>query len=264
MVDKESPMQSFAEIRLQAVSVHMASHVDMESVFADARTTADEQRSLAQTMQAAGDAKHWYLQLCHLTTEELLARATAGELANPSWALRLVSLLHTRFLHNLRRWMSPCLGAAEPHWESAFSAFHLTGEAMSVFSALTAMHLALRAQLEHDLPQVVAQTLRDGLADDYARYRLDLHATARALCTAMERLLAQAAAPHLPRWLARTGARFLGEVLEQLLRRYVYDVTGQHVSAFERGVRLVGPRGVTSRKAQAAYEIAPDSAKDAA
>lgn len=211
---------------------------DLAAALAEARLIAEEQCALAQALRASGDPKHFYVQLCYLTTQEMLVLSESGQLPHPSWALRLLSLLHTQFLQNLRRWLSPNLGPADPQWESAFQAFDVAGQVTAIYSVLTGLHLALRAQLEHDLPQAVAQTLRGGGAGDCARFRADLCATSLALRLAVERLLSETIAPHLPRWLAQRGARLLGETLELLLQRYVYDVVGQRARAFERGVQL--------------------------
>lgn len=234
-------MQVNSAIQLQASPEQVSTlttEPSLADALAEARTMAEEQRALSQALRAAGDPKHWYVQLCHLTTQEMLQLIEAHQLPHPSWALRLLSLLHARFLHNLRRWLSPTLGCMDPHWESAFSAFNLAGEATTVYSVLTGLHLALRAQLECDLPLAVAQTLGGERTTDYARFRADLQGTSLALRRAVERLLAQTAAPHLPGWLARRGARLLGETLALLVRRYVYDVAEQRARAFARGVQL--------------------------
>jgi hypothetical protein len=227
---------------------------DLAAALTEVRAVLEEQRALCRAMQAACDPKHFYLHLCQLTTEEMLLLCESGQLPHPSWALRLVALQHTRFLHNLRRWLSPNVGPVEPQWQSAFTALDLAGEATTVHSVLTGLHLALRAQLEYDLPLAVAQTLRGGLVGDCARFRADLFGTSMALRSAMERLLAETAAPHLPRWLARSGARLLGETLALLLRRYVYDVVGQRSRAFERGVQLAGQ---THKDVLAAVSVQP-------
>lgn len=211
---------------------------DLAAALAETRHIADEQRALAQALRASGDPKHFYVQLCYLTTQEMLVLSESGQLPHPSWALRILSLLHAQFLQNLRRWLSPNLGSADPQWEVAFQAFDVAGQVTAIYSVLTGLHLALRAQLEHDLPQAVAQTLRGGGAGDCARFRADLYATSLALRLAVERLLTETITPHLPPWLARSGARLLGETLELLLQRYVYDVVGQRARAFERGVQL--------------------------
>ena len=227
---------------LSKTSQEQVSSIGTEPTLADAlaeaRMLAEEQRALIQALQAARDPKHWYVQLCHLITQETLALIESNQLTNPSWALRLLSIVHSRFLHNLRRWLSPNLGTLDPHWESAFCAFNLAGEATTVYSVLTGLHLALRARLEHDLPAAVAQALRGGLPSDCARCRAGFPGASLAMRRAVGRLLAQTAAPHLPKWLARPGQRLLGETLELLLRRYVYDVGEQRARAFERGVQL--------------------------
>lgn len=245
---------------------------DLATALADARSVLAEQQALMQAMQAARDPKHWYLQLCQLTTQELLGQVEAGQLPHPAWALRLLSLQHGKFLRNLRRWLSPSLGAVEPQWQSAFTALDLSGEADSVCAVLTGLHLALRAQLEYDLPQTLAQMLRGGTAADCARFRADLYATSLALRTAVEKILAMTTLPHLPSWLQWSPTRLLGESLEFLIRRWVYDVVKQRGQAFERGLQLAQkapppgqPAGLpfTSRK-KAACETAPDSELDVA
>jgi len=211
---------------------------DLAAALTEARAVLDEQRSLAQAMRSARDPKHYYLHLCALTTQALLAGA--AQLSHAGATLRLQARLHIRFLHNLRRWLSPGLGQVDAAWQSAFQAFDLAGEATSVFSVLTGLHLALRAQLEHDLPHAVAQTLREESSEQGVDLRADLHKTSQAMRAAVEQLLTQTAEPHLPKWLARPGARLLGETLERLLGRYLYNVVGHRARGYARGVKLAG------------------------
>jgi hypothetical protein len=241
---------------------------DLPAALQEARGMLAEERLLSQAMQAAGDPKHRFVQLCQFVTEEVLALVESGQLPHPSWALRLLSLQHGRFLRNLRCWLSPGLGAVEAHWQSAFTALDLAGEATTPYAVLTGLHLALRAQIEHDLPQTLAQMLRGGLPGDCARYRADLHVTSLACRAAIERMLAAAAAPHLPRWLGPASGRLLAESLEYALRRWGYDVVRQRHLAFERGVRLAAsaaaPKAAATSRQAGACGSARGSAANAA
>lgn len=234
------------------------------SVLVEARALAEEQRALAQALQAAQDPKHWYVQLCHLATQEMLALNDSNQLCHARLTLRLLAQLHSRFLHNLRRWLSPALGTLEPHWDAAFCAFNLAGEATTVYSVLTGLHLALRAQLEYDLPQAVAQALHGGQVSDQASYSASLQGTSLALRRAIERLLAETAAPHLPRWLGWRAPQLLGKTLELLLRRYVYDVVEQRACAVARGIRLADKASAKQSGHNAPPAQPVPSAQDAA
>ncbi len=216
-----------------------------------------EQTALARMLQAAGDPKHFYLQLGQRTTQEVLALYESGQLRRPAWTLGLLARQHSRFMDNLRRWLSPHLGESEPMWQSAFTALDMVGEATAVYSVLTGLHMALRAQLEHDLPQVIAQTLPDEQEGDWAGCQADLSKLALALRSALEQTLAAALAPYLPKWLARPGKRLLSETLALLMQRHVYDLGSQHLRAFACGVKLARAAAANARAACVPPAVAP-------
>ena len=206
--------------------------------YEQAREVLAEQGTLVRIMKTAGDPKRMYLQLCLQTTHEVLALQDAGRLRRPAWILRLLGQLHGRFSHNLRRWLSPQLGPVEPHWQSAFTALDLVGEATTVYSVLTGLRMALQAQLEHDLPQVIAELLLAEPEAERASLQADLQLLAAALGSALEYELAAAVRPSLPGWLAASGKQLIGETVAFLLQRHVYDLSAQYLRAFARGVEL--------------------------
>ena len=216
-----------------------------------------EQTALARMLQAAGDPKHFYLQLGQRTTQAVLALHESGQLRRPAWTLGVLAHQHSRFLDNLRRWLSPHLGEAEPAWQSAFTALDMVGEATAVYSVLNGLHMALRAQLEHDLPQVIAQTLPEEQTGDWSSCQADLSKLAQALRSALEQTLAATLAPYLPKWLARPGKRLLSETLALLMQRHVYDLGSQHLRAFACGVKLARAATASARAACAPPALAP-------
>lgn len=288
--DRISALQPSANGRRTAPPQDDAAAAEREKVGA----ILAEQTALARMLQAAGDPKYLYLQLGQRSTQAVLALYESGQLRCPAWTLGVLAHQHSRFLDNLRRWLSPHLGEVEPVWQSAFTALDMIGEAAAVYSVLTGLHMALRAQLEHDLPQVIAQTLPAEQTGDWTSCQADLSKLAVALRSALEQTLAATLAPYLPKWLARPGKRLLSETLALLMQRHVYDLGSQHLRAFACGVKLAraatasasaacvpppsapaqaqggrganvrpGPRPLTSLEPRA-YESARHSAADAA
>lgn len=117
----------------------------------EAEATATRLRVLADDMHPGGDARHWFSRVYQYVTEAMIEACARGEVAHPTWTLRLIPRFHDLYVQGLD-------GTAAPHWQEAFEAIEAGGSetasgALPFWRALVA---GARAHIEGDLPPALA------------------------------------------------------------------------------------------------------------
>lgn len=231
-----------ASIRRLASVVEGAAEADLDDeVFQDdddpqAETAADAAVAalarLADEMRARGDPRHWFSRVYQYVTEAIVDACAGGEVAHPTWALRLAPGFHALYVASLD-------GPAEPHWREAFDA--IAGADRQGGSGALAFWRALvagaRAHIEGDLPRVLAATYGEHYAGrcDYERFRADFLLLAASLQRAWSRLAAEVPARWSPPSLRLLDRVLPPEVVEHLTANRFYDPLAARRAAFEAG-----------------------------
>jgi hypothetical protein len=201
-----------------------------------AHATAERLLVLADEMEAAGDPRHWFSRVYQYVTEAMVDACRRGEVAHPTWALRLIPRFHDLYRRNLE-------GMPEPHWQEAFAAIDAAeGErgsgALAFWQALVA---GARAHIEGDLPRVLAATYAEHYRArcEYRRFRADFLLLGAPLQQAWQRLAARVPPRWFPPYLRVLDRLLPPEAVEHLTAKRFYDPLTARRSAFEQGQSLV-------------------------
>lgn len=202
-----------------------------------ARDTADALRILAGEMEADGDARHWFSRVYAYVTEAMVQACERGEVAHPTWALRLIPRFHELYLRSVD-------GSPEPHWREAFQAIDAAGSSgpLAFWGALVA---GARAHIEGDLPRVLAATYTDHYRRrcDYERFRADFLLLAAPVQDAWQRLASQVPSRWFPPYLRLLDHLLPPEAVEHLTAKRFYDPLTARRRAFEQGRALAAASG---------------------
>lgn len=197
--------------------------------------TAQRLRVLADQMHARNDARHWFTRVYQYVTEAMTAACARGEVAHPTWALRLIPRFHDLYVGSLD-------DTPEPHWQEAFDAIvaasgDTASAALPFWRALVA---GARAHIEGDLPHVLAAVYAEHYRSrcDYQRFRADFLLLAAPLQQAWQRLATQIPARWFPPHLRVLDRLLPAEALEHLTARHFYDPLVARHKAFEHGRAL--------------------------
>lgn len=202
-----------------------------------ARDIAEALRVSADEMEAGGDARHWFSRVYQYVTEAMVEACARGDVAHPTWALRLVPRFHQLYLRSVD-------GSPEPHWRDAFQAIDAAGSSgpLAFWAALVA---GARAHIEGDLPRVLAATYTDHYRYrcDYARFRADFLLLASPLQDAWQRLASQVPSRWFPPTLRLLDHLLPAEAVEHLTAKRFYDPLTARRQAFEHGRALAAASG---------------------
>lgn len=205
-----------------------------------AEATACRLRVLADDMHASGDARHWFSRVYQYVTEAMIEACARGEVAHPTWALRLIPRFHDLYVQSLD-------GTAAPHWQEAFEAIEAGGTetssgALPFWRALVA---GARAHIEGDLPPVLAANYMHHYRPrcDYQRFRADFLVMAAPLQQAWQRLASEVPSRWFPPYLRALDRLLPPEAVEHLTAKRFYDPLTARRRAFERGLALVTASG---------------------
>lgn len=209
---------------------------DDPTALAAAQTTAERLRLLAEDMEAAADARHWFTRVYQYVTEAMIDACVRGAVAHPTWTLRLIPRFHDLYLSSVS-------GAPEPHWQEAFDAIDAAASerASAALPFWRALVAGARAHIEGDLPRVLAATYVEQYHPrcDYQRFRADFLLLAAPLQQAWQRLSLQVPARWFPPYLRAVGRLLPAEAVEHLTAKRFYDPLVARRAAFEHGGVLV-------------------------
>lgn len=218
------------------------SEAPSKELWARADSILSEQRTLASRLEDGGDPKQWFARVYAFVTEEQIALCRSGEIAHPSWVLRIIPRFHEYYVGNLRRWLGLESGPAEAHWRSAFRAMEQGRRWFR--DPLVAMSYGLakgvQAHIEEDLPRALADVYVEHYAGrcDYARFRADYLLMGNVFRRSSKRMLERMPSRHFP-FYARMLTPFLPpEGQDAVIHWRFYDVPRERRRAFERGERL--------------------------
>ena len=233
----EASVLRLREMATQAVATEIPPRTftdDDPEALAAALDTVKELRRSADDLEAAGDARHWFSRLYQYVTEELIETCRRGDVAHPTWVLRLVPRFHTAYARNLET--SP-----ERHWAEAFDAIAEAANdrdagALAFWRAVVA---GARAHIEGDLPRVLRATYEEHYAGrcDYVRFRADCLLLSAPLGAAWKRLSSDVPARWFPPHLRVLDKMLPDEAIEHLTAQRFYDPLLARRRAFEAGRR---------------------------
>jgi uncharacterized protein YndB with AHSA1/START domain len=214
----------------------------LPGLYAAADTVRSAQRALADELEAAGDARHWFTRVYQHVTEEQIAACREGRFDHPAWVLRLVPGFHHYYAFNFERLVGRAAGPVEEHWRRAFAATvrpdrwkrgRFEGMGWAVFQGM-------RAHIEEDLPRALAETFAASYRGrcDYARFRADYLRMGSVFQRAGDRLVDKLGFFEVPMRVHLLGAVLPREVLDAWSAKRFYDIARKRREAFERGERL--------------------------
>jgi hypothetical protein len=215
---------------------------DDPSAGAAARATAQDQRELADRMQAGGDPRYWFSRVYQYVTEAMVEACARGEVAHATWALRLIPRFHELYIRSLD-------GTPEPHWQTAFDAIGAAAgaQASGPLPFWRALICGATAHIDGDLPRVLAATYTDHYAGrcDYDRFRADFLMLAPPLQRAWQRLSAEVPSRWFPPYLRVLDRLLPAEAVEHLTAKRFYDPLPARREAFEQGRALLAVPATT-------------------
>ncbi|HVL97798.1 MAG TPA: DUF5995 family protein [Egibacteraceae bacterium] len=227
----------------EAAGAHstLAFRDDDDPAAADAaQATAGRLRALADAMEAGGDARHWFSRVYQYVTEAMIEACARGDVAHPTWTLRLIPRFHDLYVRSVD-------GSAEPHWQEAFEAIDAAGSATAsgALPFWRALVAGARAHIEGDLPRVLAATYADHYRHrcDYARFRADFLLLATPLQAAWHRLAGEVPPRWFPAHLRMLDRVLPAEATEHLTAKRFFDPLIARRTAFENGraIATAGP-----------------------
>jgi hypothetical protein len=214
----------------------------LPALFAAAEAIRDEQKMLADRLQAAGDPKYWFTRVYQHVSECQIEACRRGQFQHPAWVLRLIPRFHEYYVHNLERWQGGNPTACEAHWRSAFRAMEKAArwKRNEVQQMAYAIAKGAQAHIEEDLPRSLADIYMRHYHGkcSYARFRGDYMQMANIFRQASDRLLDALPAGMIPKRFQLIRKALPDEVGDVLLARYFYNVPRERRKTFERGERL--------------------------
>jgi hypothetical protein len=216
---------------------------ELPRLFGEADRIVLNLRSLADALEADGDARHWFARVYEYVTEcQLEACRDGRSITHRAWAVRLIPRFFTYFYDNLRGVAGDAPHRAEAHWAAAFSAIEAgTGPGQDSARFWRSLIEGARAHIEGDLPRVLADVYRDHYAArcDYVRFRADFLLMAPIFGRAWDRLKERVPRAYLPAWMRAMDGLAPPEVVEAITAKRMYDPLLHRRIAFERGRELL-------------------------
>jgi uncharacterized protein YndB with AHSA1/START domain len=215
---------------------------DDPGVLQEAQRIHEEQRAIADRMEAEGDPKQWFARVYEYVTETQIASCRAGRTTHKGWVLRLIPRFHACYIENLRRFTGEEDGPVEHHWRGAFSAMERAESPGEVFAV--GLLLGVRAHIEQDLPRMLADVYIEHYARrcGYGRFRADFLLMQGILRRAADRLLKRVSATYLPPLAWMLGPMVPPEARDAVMARRFYNITRARRTAFDRGAAIVAAR----------------------
>lgn len=243
------PQLETSIVRLASVAGDAAERVVPARPFADdddpaaveaAHATARALRVSAEEMQARADPRHWFSRVYQYVTEAMIEACARGDVAHPTWAVRLIPRFHQLYLRSVD-------GDPEPHWQEAFRAIESAASdgASAALPFWRALVAGAQAHIDGDLPRVLAATYLDHYRArcDYARFRADFLLLAAPLQQAWQRLASQVPTRWFPPYLRLLDHLLPAEAVEHLTAKRFYDPLAARRAAFEQGAVLAAAAG---------------------
>ncbi len=211
--------------------------VDVQPLRAAAEAVLEEQRSTADRLAAADDAKQRFARVYQYVTEEQLAHLDRGGVDHPDWVLRLIPAFHTHYARNLAAFEA---GAdADPMWARAWGLAEQAGRTGSTVDIVKGLLLGVAAHIEADLVQALTAVHAEAFADtEHVVFRADYLRMAPVFTIASDRLMDDMPRSFVPLWLHGARRVLPAELRDPLMRRY-YDVPRRRLEAFDRVSRGV-------------------------
>lgn len=238
-IDRLASIAEHASAAPRPPSRDVDAGVDLARLYAAATESLEEQRALADALDATHDEKRWFTRVYEYVTELMIEGARQERFVHPAWVLRLVPAFHAYYVDSLRAWMRSDMARVEPHWASAFRATEAAPRSLGdpERAAGYAVAKGMQAHIEEDLPRALAVTWAKsyrGLCD-YVRFRADYLAMGFVFQGAAARLLER-----IPTSIRTRVTRLVlpEPMLDRLTAERHYDLHRQRRKAFERGERL--------------------------
>lgn len=205
---------------------------DLQPLRDAAEAVLDEQRRIADQLEATGDAKQWFARVYQYVTEEQLAHLDRGGADHPDWVLRLIPAFHLHYARNLSAFEAG--GDPDPMWARAWGLAERAGRTGSTVDIVRGLLLGVAAHIEADLVQALTAVHAEAFADvEHVVFRADYLRMAPVFTVASERLLNDMPRRFIPLWLQAARRVLPAELRDPLMRRY-YDVPGRRLEAFDR------------------------------